>query len=274
MRVAVVGHVEWIDFASVERIPRSGEIVHATGTWEEAGGGGAVAAVQLAKLAGGSLFFTTLGDDDLGRRSRERLAGKGVRVHACFRGRQRRALTFVEPSGERTIATLGEKLRPRRADPLPWDELAACDAAFFVAGDADALRAARRARVVVATSRELATLVEAAVQLDALVGSGKDAAERYTEGAIEPRPRLFAATAGGGGGTYTGVEGRTGSWQAAPVHGPVGDAYGCGDSFAAGLTFGLGRGDEVDDALALAARCGAACLKGHGPYEGQLELRD
>ena len=51
-RVAVVGHVEWIEFARVPHVPEPGEIVHASEWWEEAGGGGAVAAVQLAKLAG------------------------------------------------------------------------------------------------------------------------------------------------------------------------------------------------------------------------------
>jgi ribokinase len=46
----------------------------------------------------------------------------------------------------------------------------------------------------------------------------------------------------------------------------VADAYGCGDSFAAGLTYGLGAGDDIDAALALAARNGAACLTARGPY--------
>ena len=40
MRVAVVGHVEWIEFARVERMPAAGEIVHASDAWEEPGGGG------------------------------------------------------------------------------------------------------------------------------------------------------------------------------------------------------------------------------------------
>ena len=62
----------------------------------------------------------------------------------------------------------------------------------------------------------------------------------------------------------------TGAYRAAPPPGRPVDAYGCGDSFAAGLTFGLGRGDGVDGALELAARCGAACLTGRGPYEAQL----
>jgi ribokinase len=79
-------------------------------------------------------------------------------------------------------------------------------------------------------------------------------------------------TAGADGGTYTTADGRTGAFPAAPLPGPVVDAYGCGDSFAAGLTFALGRGDDVEEALAFAAQCGAACLTGRGPYPGQLRL--
>ena len=52
MRLAVVGHVEWVEFLSVPHLPAAGEIVHATDSWAEPGGGGAVAAVQLAKLGG------------------------------------------------------------------------------------------------------------------------------------------------------------------------------------------------------------------------------
>ena len=272
MRVAIVGHVEWVEFAHVPRVPDSGDIIHATGSWEEVGGGGAVAAVQLAKLAGESTFLTTLGDDDLGHRALEELEAKGVRVHATFRGTQRRAMTFVEPAGERTITTLGEKLRPSRDDPLPWDELGEFDAVDFIAADVEALRAVRQAGVVVATTRELPTLVDAGVQLDAVVGSGNDEAEGYPPGAIDPAPRFVVTTAGAGGGAWTGVEGRTGKWEAASLPGPIRDAYGCGDSFAAGLTFALGEGREIDEALAFAARCGAACMTGHGPYEGQLTL--
>ena len=48
-RVAVVGHVEWVEFAHVEHVPRAGEIVHASDTWEVPAGGGPGAAVQMAK---------------------------------------------------------------------------------------------------------------------------------------------------------------------------------------------------------------------------------
>ena len=40
MKVAVVGHVEWIRFASVERMPAAGEIAHSTDDWEQAGSQG------------------------------------------------------------------------------------------------------------------------------------------------------------------------------------------------------------------------------------------
>ena len=270
MRTAVVGHVEWVEFARVPRVAATGEIAHATETFEEVGGGGAVAAAQLRKLAGGCDFFTALGDDALGRRSRERLGELGVGVHAVHADAQRRAITFLDDRGERTITTLGAKLLPRGADPLPWERLAGADAVYFVSGDAEALRAARAAAVLVATSRDLPTLIEAGVQLDALVGSGTDAGERYLAGQIDPEPLLVARTAGVRGGDYVTTEGRTGRWEAARLPGPLADAYGCGDSFAAGLTYALGRGLAVDEALSLAARCGAACATGTGPYEGQL----
>ena len=83
MRVAVVGHVEWVEFVRVEHVPAPGEIVHALESWEEPGGGGAVAAVQLARLAGGCLFLTALGDDALGRRAESELEALGVRVEAA-----------------------------------------------------------------------------------------------------------------------------------------------------------------------------------------------
>src|SRR5438067_1292046 len=133
MQVAVVGHVEWVEFARVDELPSAGEIVRARESWEEAAGGGAVAAVQLVNLAGSCLFFTALADGGLGG--------------------------WIRPGG------------PFRAAPIP---------------------------------------------------------------------------------------------------GPVADAYGCGDCFAAGVTYGVGRALPVDEAVAIGARCGATVLTSKGPYERQL----
>jgi ribokinase len=274
VRAAVVGHVEWVRFAAVERLPEPGEIMTASATWEEPAGGGAVAAGQLCNLAGEVDFFVAVGNDELGRRTRERLEQLGFRVHAATRDRpQRQAFTFVDAAGERTITLLGEKLHPHRADRLPWDELAKSDAVYFTAGDADALRAARQARILVATARELPTLLEAQVPLDALVLSSRDPAEAYEPGQLDPPPGLIVSTMGRDGGTYVAGE-RSGSFPAADVPGRIVNTYGAGDSFAAGLAFALARGDETEKALAFAARCGAAAMTGRGAYEGQLGLTE
>src|SRR5438132_5706828 len=202
MRVAVVGHVEWVEFARVERVPAPGEIVHALETWEEAAGGGAVAAAQLAKLAGSCTLFTALGSDELGRRARVQLSEQGVTVRAMADPLpQRRAFCFVDEVGERTITVLGEKLRPSGGDSrLPWHELAGMDAVFFVSGDAEAVRLARSARVLVATARELPTLRVAGVELDVIVGSGEDEGELYHPGELDPAPTLVVTTAARLGG--------------------------------------------------------------------------
>jgi ribokinase len=270
MRAAAVGHVEWIEFARVERMPTAGEIVHASEAWEEPGGGGAVAAVQLAKLAGGATFFTALGDDELGHRAKAELEALGLRVEAAFRPEpQRRATVHVDAGGERTITVIGNRLGPRGGDDLPWQELAAADCVYFTAGDAEAARLARAARTLVSTPRGIETLAEARVELDALVASGADEGERYEAGHLDPEPRIVVRTAGARGGAWE-RDGGSGRYPATPLPGPIRDAYGCGDSFAAGLTFGLGDRRPLEEALELAAQCGAACLTGRGPYEGQL----
>ena len=61
-----------------------------------------------------------------------------------------------------------------------------------------------------------------------------------------------------------------GPFRAAPLPGPVEDAYGCGDCFAAGLTYALAAGRSMEDAVEAGARCGAAVLTGRGAYAGQL----
>ncbi|HEX2053137.1 MAG TPA: PfkB family carbohydrate kinase [Actinomycetota bacterium] len=271
MKVAVVGHTEWIDFIRVPRMPGPGEIVHAEDAWDSPGGGGAVAAVQLAKLAGACAFFTAVGRNDLGRRTQRELSVLGVDVQAGVRKEpQRRAITYIVDSGERSITVLGVRSSPSAADPLPWSSLAECDAVFLTAGDPAAVRLARQARVLVATSRVLPLLRKARVELDAVVGSSLDPSELYADGDLDPPPRLAVRTAGPAGGTFQVPGGPQVPYLPTPLPGPVVDTYGCGDSFAAGLTFGLGLGLASEAAVELAARCGSAVATGKGPYSTQL----
>ena len=275
MRTAVVGHTEWIEFGHVDHVPKPGDIVHATGAWEEPGGGGAVASVQLARLTGSCTFFTALGDDERADWTRRELGRRDVRVEAVVRHEaSRRAVVFVDRNGERTITTLGRRLEPLISDRLPWDEIEHADAVYFPAGDAAALQNARRARVLVATSRVMDLLAKADVYLDAVVGSGRDPVERFDPDALSTPPGLVVRTDSRRGGRFETADGGAGRYDVVPPPGPVVDTYGAGDCFAAGLTYALGAGLAVEEALALAAKCGAWCVAGQGPYGNQLGAED
>src|SRR4029079_478327 len=117
MKTAGVGHVEWIRFARVDNHPAAREIAHSTEDWEQVGGGGGVAAIQLALLADEAHLFTALGDDELGRRSRSELEGRRGHVPAAPDPRpQRWGFVHVDEVGERPITTVGPKLRPLGSD--------------------------------------------------------------------------------------------------------------------------------------------------------------
>ena len=254
----------WSSRASTTR-PQPGEIVHALETWEEPAGGGAVAAVQLANLAGSCLFFTALADDELGRRSREELEAHGVTVHASHApGAQRRALTHVDEDGERTITVLGDKLRPSGEDgSLPWEELHRCDAVYFVSGDIAALRAARhssRPRRDVSRARDAAP--RRPCRWTCSSGAGRTPPSGSRPASSSPSRRSSSRP------PATSVAGSAPAARSAPHRFPgrSSDAYGCGDCFAAGLTYGLALGKPVDEAVALGAQCGAAVLTGRGAY--------
>jgi ribokinase len=270
MRVAVVGHVEWIQFARVDHVPAAGELVPASEWWEEAAGGAAIAAAQARKLGADVDFFAAAGDDELGRRAVEHFRRQGLTVHAVARGGQRRGFIQLDRDGERTITIMGERMTPAGADALPWDRLADTAGVYFTGGDEAALHAARRARALVATPRAGETLLRAGVKLDVLVRSADDAGEMALGDDLEPAPRYIVSTRGGEGGQWLGEDHTTGEWKSRALPGPKGDSYGAGDSFAGGLTWALAQGMEIGPALDLAARCGAHKLTGRAGFDGQL----
>jgi ribokinase len=265
MRVAVVGHVEWIEFARVERLPEAGEIVHALESWEEPGGGGAVAAVQLARLAGECLFLTALGDDSLGHRAKRELEELGLRVEAFWHpGPQRRAFVHLDANAERTITVIGERLGPRGADRCrgpssgtrlrgPWRP---------ASGGRRCRLSDGRRRGRGPSPRRTSSWTRS---FRALRTRGSATARRDL---TDPPPHRSHGWRRGG--SLETADGRSSRWEGVPLPGPAVDAYGAGDSFAAGLTYGLGEGRSPEEALALGARCGAACVTGRGPYQGQL----
>jgi ribokinase len=264
MRVGVVGHVEWVEFVPVARLPRAGEVVNAQSSFTRAAGGGGVAAAVLAELGAEVELFCALGRDREGEAALAGLQARGVRAHVAWREEPtRRALTMLEDGGERTIVTIGRRLEAEGADDLDWERLEGADGVYFTAGDAAALVCARQARVLVASPRARRALVPPtesvdAPAIDALVFSSADRDERAWVPDAATRARLVVSTEGPAGGRWEGAS--EGRWPAAAVPGPAVDSYGCGDSFAAAFTFALAAGRSVADAAALGATWGARCL--------------
>jgi ribokinase len=257
-RVAVVGHVEFVEFIPVARLPAAGEVVHGGDSFQRPAGGGGVAAAALAALGAEVELFCALGRDDAAESSLQQLRASGVAVHAARRPQPtRRAVTLLEHGGERTIVTLGERLEPSGADPLPWERLDRCTAVYVTAGDIVALAQARRARVVVASPRA-GDALRSGPPLDALVYSDEDPVERECAQQLRDRARITVATEGERGGRWWGES--SGRWEAVAPQDPIVDTYGAGDTFAAVLAHALGAGEGLPAATALAARWGASAL--------------
>ena len=265
LKLAVVGHQEWVTFLQVDALPQPGLISRSLRDLEEPAGAGAVVAVQLARLTGKRIpFFTALGKDSIGERSVERLRELGVDPYVAWRkGASRRGISLVDAGGDRAITVIGERHTPEAHDSLPWELLADCDGVFVSAADAEGLKLARQARVLTATPRlRLPVLQKAAVSIDALIGSALDPSEQLPEGSLNPQPRLTIATEGEAGGTlYPG-----GRYNAVTAPAPALESYGCGDSFAAGVTAGLAADWSPMEAVRLGATCGAECVTRLGPY--------
>ena len=265
MRIAVIGHIEWALIAPSHEPLESGAIVHLYDPVEEPGGAGGVVARALAAMGAETTLFTAMGGDANAERSIALVEAEGCSVRAArFAGEQNRVTTVIDPGGERTIIVHGPNTHPTLDDALGWGDLAAFDACFFTGDDPRTLVAGRGARVLTATARRLPSVIASGVELDVLCGSANDPRESYVIGDLPVRPRLCTWSEGIDGGRYLAADGTEGRWRSVAPSGPVVDTYGAGDHFMAGLTLALVRGERRDDALAFAARCGAAQLTRRG----------
>ncbi len=234
-RVAVVGHVEWVDFVRVDQYPVRGEVQRAQRESTRAGGGGVVAAAVLAGLGAEVDFYCALGHDANGEAAAGELRERGI--PSTSRGvRGRRAGDDAAGPGwrahdhhDRRAARAGGR---RRAG---LGRLTQADGVYVTAGDQGALRARAAPRACWWPRPGCGRGSSGRLYIDALVFSASDEDEVRWAQRLEPEARLMVATEGpaAGGGASPRAVGR----GAAPGRR---DGYGCGDSFAAG-TFGLAR---------------------------------
>ncbi len=266
LKLAVIGHVEWVTFLKVDQLPLAGEISHAKDFFEEAAGGAAVAAVQMARLTNGPVdLITSLGKDNYGEKCYERLTKLGLNLKVAWSEKPtRKGISLISKDGERAITVIGERLQPIASDNLPWSDMENYDGIFVTATDKEGIRLARKAKFLSATPRTgKQTLMSSKVKINALIGSGLDPGEKINFEELDPKPEIYISTEGKSGGTIFPKEIKYNSIK--PSSEEI-DTYGCGDCFAGAVTTALSAKLNLEQAINIGAYCGAECSTHYGPY--------
>ena len=273
LRFGVIGHIEWINFLKVDLLPKPGIISHANKSLELPAGGGALIAKTLYELTNNEIhFFTSLGKDYYGEKSFEFFKNIGINLHVAWRSEAtRKGFSLIDKNGERSITIIGKRLAPSFNDNLDWSILSDMDGIFVTAGDDNLLKKARKANILCTTPRVGIDLInKSKVTLDALIGSNLDPGESFLLSDLHKKPRYIIKTEGEKGGIY--IPG--GRFNAINNNDLKIDSYGCGDSFAAGILYGLAESWSIENALKLGKVLGRNCIEHFGPYPNMTKIID
>ena len=266
LKFSVIGHIEWMNFIEVDQLPKAGLISHSKRHQEYPAGGGSVIAKRLQELSNIEVhFFTALGHDFYGNQCLNILENMGIKLHVAWRDKPtRKGFSIIDNEGERSITIMGDRLAPTYKDNLDWSILNDMDGIFITAGDKDIFKQSRRAKILCTTPRVGIDIInESGIFLDGLIGSNLDPGEKYSLEELRLKPKFVIKTEGekGGiifpGGRYNAFEN---------IKNKV-DSYGCGDSFAAGILFGLSSNWNIEESLNLAKIMGRNCSEHFGPYK-------
>ncbi len=266
LKLAVIGHVEWVTFLKVDQLPLAGQISHAKDCFEEAAGGAAVAAVQMTRLINEPVdLITSLGKDSYGEKCYKRLTELGLNLKVAWREKPtRKGISLISKDGERAITVIGERLQPMASDNLPWSDMKNYDGIFITATDEEGIRHARKAKFLSATPRTgKDTLKNSKVKINALIGSALDPGEKINHEELIPKPDIYIATQGKSGGT---IFPNNQNYKSIKPSSKEIDTYGCGDCFAGGVTTALSAKLNLNQAINIGAYCGAECSTHYGPY--------
>jgi len=265
LNFAVVGHVEWMNFLKVDQLPQPGVISHSEKSLEYPAGGGSIIAKTLSELTLNQIhFFTALGNDDYGDRCFKILSNMGIKLHVSWRDKPTRSgFSMTDSRGERAITVIGERLAPTHKDNLKWNILEKMDGIFITASDSEIFEIARSASILCTTPRVgLNTINKSNVHLDGLIGSNLDPGEVFSFTELSVKPKYTIKTEGENGGIiFPG-----GRYEALVNNKLKIDSYGCGDSFAAGILYGMASKWDIDKSLNLAKILGRDASEYFGPY--------
>ena len=127
---------------------------------------------------------------------------------------------------------------------------------------------ARSASILCTTPRVgLNTINKSNVLLDGLIGSNLDPGEAFSSSDLSLKPKYIIKTeAEKGGIIFPG-----GRYEALKNKKLKVDSYGCGDSFAAGILYGMASKWDIDKSLNLAKVMGRDASEFFGPYANSDE---
>ena len=269
LNFSVVGHIEWINFLKVDQLPKKGVISHSEKSLELPAGGGSVIAKTLCELTQNQIhFFTALGNDDYGDRCFKILSSMGIKLHVAWHDKPtRRGFSMIDSQGERAITVIGERLAPNYKDNLDWSILKKMDGIFITASDSAIFKIARSAPILCTTPRVgIDTINKSNVLLDGLIGSNLDPGERFSLPELSVKPKYIIKTEGEKGGIiFPG-----GRYKALKNKKLKVDSYGCGDSFAAAILYGMASKWNIEKSLNLAKVVGRNTSEIFGPYAETL----
>ena len=271
LKFAVIGHIEGMNVLEVDQLPQPGIISHAINSLEYPAGGGALIANILRNLTINEVhFFTSLGNDYYGDKSFNILENMGIKLHIAWRDKPtRKGFSLIDSNGERSITVIGDRLAPNHKDKLDWSILKNMDGIFITAADSEIFKKSRDAKTLCTTPRAGLNIInKSKIFLDGLIGSNHDPGEVFSLSELTIKPKYIIKTEGEHGGiVFPG-----GRYKAFANKKEKVDSYGCGDSFAAGILFGLSSRWNIDESLNLAKLLGRDCSEYFGPYSNIDDL--
>ena len=270
LKFAVIGHIEWINFIKVDQLPKPGLISHSNKSLEYPAGGGTVIAKRLQELTHNQVhFFTALGNDFYGNQCLNRLEKMGIKLHVAWRDKPtRKGFSMIDSEGERSITIIGDRLAPTHKDNLAWSTLNDMDGIFITAADKELFKISRVANTLCSTPRVGLNIInESGIFLDGLIGSNLDPGEVFSLNELRLKPKFVIKTEGENGGIVF-----PGGRYKALVNKKKVDSYGCGDSFAAGILYGLSSSWNIEESLNIAKILGRNCSEHFGPYKNDNKL--
>ncbi len=284
--VFVVGSINQDFVLKVERRPEPGETVTDAALSTHNGGKGANQAAAVALLGASVAFLGRVGDDDLGEPLLNALREKGVETAFTKEASDAQtgaAFITVTPDGENAIVVApgaNRRLTPedvdaaadgiREARVLVAQMEIPAESVLRAAEIADA--AETRVVLNLAPPRDVPTALlerlnplvvnehEAAFLLGRKV-EGEEGARSVAQGLLALGPRSLVITLGAEGALV--ADGETVTRVPAPQVEVV-DTTGAGDAFVGALAARLALGDPLPDAVAYAARAGAAAVTKEG----------